>query len=157
MNRREFTKSLAAAAATPALPVKALGVAAGPIIPQALYAKAAHWASVWHLSSLATFRNVLDVDHDMAEAVFTRLQSDGYLSAPDKFGFAYCARPWRTAAAISARGVAALKADTAPRKNHLKDLADHLLKEDGDAGAEAEIEPEDAPQDVEPAEQPKDL
>jgi len=50
-----------------------------------------------------------------------------------------------------------LKADTAPRKNHLKDLADHLLKEDGDAGAEAEIEPEDAPQDVEPAEQPKDL
>jgi len=68
MNRREFTKSLAAAAATPALPARALSLAA-PAVP-------------------AVPGAILGVDQAAAEAVFEQLQHQGIISAPDACGFA---------------------------------------------------------------------
>ncbi len=93
MNRREFTKSLAAAAAAPVLPTKALSVGA-TVVPEALFAKAANWARVWHMSTPDTFRKILDVDEGTANVVFDRLQDEGVISATDASGFAHAVNPW---------------------------------------------------------------
>lgn len=141
MNRRDFTKSLAAAAASPALPVKALSMAAGPVVPAALYAKAAHWARMWHISTIATYRNILGVDQDLAEAVFAQLQDDGLLTKPDRSGFAYAARPWYRETAVAGRLSKALGAEAG-------DVGHQSAHHSGRQLVEDLVEP-DAPEPVE--------
>ncbi len=147
MNRREFTKSLAAVAAAPALPAKALSMAASPVIPTALYAKAAHWASMWHISTIATYRNILGVDQDLAEAVFSQLQSDGLLTKPDRSGFAYAARPWYREAAVAGRLKQALapKGDEAGNTS-IRQLVEDLVEDEhrGQEPTEAAVTPDQA-------------
>ena len=113
MNRREFTKSLAAAAAAPALPLRRAAAAPAITIPPALYAKAAHWAGMWTFSTAATFRNILGVDQAFADTVFQQLQDDGVLDRADAGGIAMAIRPWFREPAIAARLAAVTKGGTA--------------------------------------------
>lgn len=129
MNRREFTKSLAAATITPALPGKALALGASTV-PEALFARAVKWAPVWHKSTAATFAKILKVDRTTAAEVFARLQQEGVISKPGADGFAYAAQPWfedaKVAVDLSERLInAPLAQARAPLKRVLDDgLAD---------------------------------
>lgn len=101
MKRRQFIKSLAAAAAAPMMPLK-LAARPLPVSPE-LYAKAAHWAGLWVHSTPTTYQNVLGVEHSVGKAVFERLQADGILGAVDSCGIARAVTPYHEIPEVAAR------------------------------------------------------
>lgn len=97
MNRREFTRNLAAAAALPALPAKALGLpaAAAPVaLSQHPYNWAAFIARVHDTASPRMFQRYLRVSDDMSHQICSVLQSQGVITAPNAAGISRAMSPF---------------------------------------------------------------
>jgi len=95
MNRREFTASLAALAATPALPM-VISAAAAPqsaTVPAGTYAWAQLIARAQNRCSPAMLARHLRLPTDAATALFNEMVRDGVLRAPGIAGVAQAAQP----------------------------------------------------------------
>ncbi len=117
MNRREFTTSIAALAATPALPFGAFTPAtAAPAaaLPPGAYAWAQLIARAQNKCSPATLARHLHVDINTATQLFDTMVRDGVLRAPGAVGIAQATNP------IDASGIRAPRL-TARVRAHLKD------------------------------------
>lgn len=95
MNRREFTTSLAAIAATPALPlsVGAATAAQPAIVPAGTYAWAQLIARAQNRCSPAMLARQLRLTEGAAEKLFSEMIRDGVLRTPGSAGVAQAARP----------------------------------------------------------------
>ncbi len=127
MKRRQFIKSVAAAATAPLVPSQ-LAANPLPVSPEA-YAKAVHWAGLWVHSTAATYQNILGVDYKTGVAVFQRLQMDGILGMTDGIGVAKAVTPYYEIPQVAARLKEAMAkpvptaAPKLERPGKLKDLA----------------------------------
>lgn len=121
MNRREFTASLGAVAASTVLPLGALRAAAPSVtIPPATY----HWA---HLIARARgsvspdlLARQLRITPHAAEAVFQSLVRDGVIRTPTAAGIAQAVKPMQTTGR-TATTRAALKKRLMAGCEHLQD------------------------------------
>jgi hypothetical protein len=96
MNRRQFTASLAALAATPILPFGAITpAAAAPVaaFPPGAYAWAPLVARAQNKCSPATLAQHLHLDANAATQLFNTMVRDGVLRAPGAVGIAQAANP----------------------------------------------------------------
>lgn len=94
MNRREFTASLAALTALPALPVGASAIAPpAAAVPPGAYAWAQLIARAQNRCSPAMLARHLRLGPDAAQALFQQMVRDGVLRAPTLGGLAQAAQP----------------------------------------------------------------
>lgn len=94
MNRREFTASLAALAAAPAIPVAAAPVAtAKAALPPGAYLWAELIARAQNTCSPAMIAKHLRISTTAAEGLFNQMVQDGVLRAPGLTGAAQAAKP----------------------------------------------------------------
>ena len=97
MNRRQFTASLAALAATPALPLAArMPAAAAPAIPPGAYAWAELIAKAQNKCSPDMLAKILHLKPEVAKVLFKDMVVDGVLQAPGTSGIAKPAKPFDT-------------------------------------------------------------
>ncbi len=95
MNRREFTKGLAAAGLAPALPLPSIAKAA----PAAMAAKDPmyFWASfvtrVHNKCSPAMLTRLLSLEPEHSAKLFSQLMADGAVTAPDIYGLSKSTNP----------------------------------------------------------------
>lgn len=135
MNRREFTASLAALAATPALPISAIAPAAAtPIaaIPPGTYAWAQLIARAQNRCSPAMLARHLHLDDRTAKHLFETMLRDGVLRTPGAVGIARAAKPIDTSGTRTPGLTTKLRSRL---KQALKPQADTppLVKADGPA------------------------
>jgi len=94
MNRRQFTASLAALAATPALPLAARAAApAATALPPGSYLFAELIARAQNTCSPALLAKHLRLDAATARQLFGQLVTDGVIKAPSAAGIAQATRP----------------------------------------------------------------
>ena len=95
MNRREFNTSLAALAATPALPfgVTAATASQSAAVPAGTYAWAELIARAQTRCSPAMLARQLHLSQDVAQQLFNEMLRDGVLRAPGAAGIAEAAKP----------------------------------------------------------------
>tara|TARA_R110002094_G_scaffold60570_4_gene71218 strand:- start:639 stop:1142 length:504 start_codon:yes stop_codon:yes gene_type:complete len=93
MNRREFTTSMAALAAAPALPLPAAAPRTAAQIPTGTYAWGQLIARAQNTCNPAMLARHLRLDADVAHALFDTMLRDGVLRAPDIAGLARAAQP----------------------------------------------------------------
>ena len=97
MNRRQFTASLAALAATPALPLAArIPAAAAPAIPPGAYAWAELIAKAQNKCSPDMLAKILHLKPEAAQVLFKDMVVDGVLQSPGTSGIAKAAKPFDT-------------------------------------------------------------
>lgn len=92
MNRREFTASLAAMVAAPALPLPAR-TAAPAAIPPGAYGWAQLIARAQNRCDPAMLARQLHLSADAAQSLFNQMLRDGVLRAPGLAGVAQAAKP----------------------------------------------------------------
>jgi len=95
MNRREFTKGLAAAGLAPALPLPALAKAA-PAVAAAkdpMYFWANFVSRVHNKSSANMITRLLKIDAEHGAKLYAQLIADGALTAPDAYGLSQSTNP----------------------------------------------------------------
>lgn len=94
MNRRQFTASLAALAAVPALPFQALAARAAPVaVPPGAYAWAQLIARAQNGCSPAMLAQQLNLSGAAANQLFRDMVADGVLRAPGAAGVARAVNP----------------------------------------------------------------
>lgn len=94
MNRRQFTASLAALVATPALPLSATAARTAPMaVPPGTYAWAQLIARAQNGCSPAMLANHLRLSAPVADQLFRDMVRDGVLRAPGMAGVARAANP----------------------------------------------------------------
>ena len=93
MNRREFTASLAALAAAPALPFAASAAAPAASLPPGAYAWAQLIARAQTKCSPAMLARHLSLDPAQAETLFGQMVRDNVLRAPGAAGTAQAVQP----------------------------------------------------------------
>lgn len=135
MNRREFTQGLAAVAATPALPLKAIAAGsstasaavatAGNFTPYA-YTCAVHYAQMMGRASPEILVKEFGIPASSARAITARLIKKGILLAPNAIGVSRAAQ----AIAPAAKPVVPTLPKAAKPPEMAK-LAKELLLEDG--------------------------
>lgn len=113
MERRQFIKSLAAAASTPIIPV---GMLQSAKIPASLYASAVTFASSGAYFSANYLKSTLGLDDAVGKAVVSRLKQDGLVGDMGRSGVMfsktfYAKHIELAAKAVSTAGSAQLKAD----------------------------------------------
>ena len=97
MNRRQFTASLAALVATPALPLAArMPITAAPVVPPGAYAWAELIARSQNTCSPKMLAKLLHLKPEVASVLFKDLVSDGVLRMPGSTGLAKAAQPFDT-------------------------------------------------------------
>ncbi len=97
MNRREFTTSLAAVFAAPALPLAARTPAiAAPAVPPGAYAWAQLIAQAQNKCSPDMLAKMLHLKPEVAQILFKDLVVDGVLQMPGRTGIAKAANPFDT-------------------------------------------------------------
>lgn len=104
MNRREFTASLAAAAALPVIPLAGPAPAAVPtaVVPPGAYAWAQLIARAQNRCSPAMLARHLHLSADAAGILFEQMVRDGVLRAPTAAGVARAATPLQVPGAARA-------------------------------------------------------
>ena len=155
MKRREFLRSTAALAATPAFPIK--GLAAGAPVAAADYERAVKWVHKWTMANAGALKSAFGLDQTTANSLFEQLQSDGILAQANSHGLARAAKPWFKDPLAITRTAAPLR-PSSPRGERLRDRVMRLL-EDPDApntvDAEADTPlPQDDPPDTQQSSQP---
>ncbi len=113
MNRRQFTRSLAAlglAPALPALPIPATAATAQAGYTPYMYGLGAHMARSTGLCSPEMLVRKLGLRPDAARAMQAQLIKSGILSAPDTAGMAMAARPYMASLRFKSLGHATGKA-----------------------------------------------
>lgn len=95
MNRREFTKGLAAASLTPALPIKALGAAvpAAELAKDSMYIWANFVTRVHNKCSPDMLTRLLHIDPSHSAKLYAQLMADGAITAPNMFGLSQSTDP----------------------------------------------------------------
>ena len=100
MNRREFTRGLAALGVAPALPLPALArgaPAAGAVAMSTAAEQMYFWgwftARVHKTCSPDSLSRLLKLDPDVATEIFNRLLTDGAITPPDAFGVSRAVDP----------------------------------------------------------------
>ena len=97
MNRRQFTKSLAALAATPALPVKAFagasGATAATVATPNLYTWGQMIARTHQQCSPGMLSRLLKIDLSRAASIHARLLRNGVVGPADAFGISRAIKP----------------------------------------------------------------
>ena len=97
MNRRQFTASLAALVAAPAVPLAArVPAAAAPVVPAGAYAWAELIARAQMQCSPEMLARSLHLSPAVARTLFKDMVVDGVLRAPASTGMAQAARPFDT-------------------------------------------------------------
>ncbi|MEO3415489.1 hypothetical protein AAFO92_12605 [Roseovarius sp. CAU 1744] len=99
MNRRDFTRSLAAlslAPLAPSLPAIAAAPVPAPTFTPYMYGLAAHLARSTGLCSVGMLSQQLAVSPATARAMQAQLIRSGVISAPNAAGMAVAARPYMT-------------------------------------------------------------
>jgi len=132
MNRRQFTASLAALVAAPALPVLPRAAVAGTAaVPPGAYAWAQLIARSQNQCSPGMLAKCLNLRPDVASALFKDMIVDGVLQTPGASGVAHAAHPFDT---TGLKGRITTKArDTARNLMQIEDRRDEvppLVKED---------------------------
>lgn len=106
-------QSIAAAAATPALPS---GVFAGaPAFPAALYDRAVHYTRLWGTSVPEMYTSALGLDLEQATALFRKLATDNIIATPNANGFATAISPYFKASALTQAGSETAKSTLKPK------------------------------------------
>jgi hypothetical protein len=97
MNRRQFTASLAALAATPALPLAArMPSVAAPAIPPGAYAWAELIAKAQNTCSPDMLAECLHLKPEVAQVLFKDMVVDGVLQTPGTGGISRAIKPFET-------------------------------------------------------------
>lgn len=87
MKRRDFLKSMSAAAALPAMPSFAMASSPGaPVVAADLMTRATKWAGLWKNSSVAMLKHQFKLDDQAAKELFKKLVSSNVISAPNARG-----------------------------------------------------------------------
>lgn len=116
MNRREFTASLAGAAALPFVPLPAHAAAAARALPPTAYAWAHLIARAQPQVSAAYLARHLRLEAPVARALFGQLVADGVVGAPTALGAAQAVNPLASPARTSLRAsLESLVKDPSPR------------------------------------------
>lgn len=115
MNRRQFTKGLTTLAASPLMPLSAIGAASAEtvLLHQSVqpYNWAAFIARVHNKASVKMFKRHLNLDDDQAHDVLKVLLREKVIAAPNPQGISQCAEPF-------VRGISTLGNVTKPFVNH---------------------------------------
>lgn len=87
MKRRDFLKSMSAAASLPAMPSFAMANTSGtPVIAADLMTRATKWAGLWKSSSASMLKHQFKLDEQAAQALFKKLVSSNVIGAPNAQG-----------------------------------------------------------------------
>jgi len=149
MNRRQFTASLAALFAAPALPLAArVPAAATPAVPAGAYAWAQLIARSQNKCSPDMLAKLLHLKPEVAKVLFKDMVVDGVLRAPGTSGIAKAVQPFETTGLEStATGRLKTRAKDALEKAMTSDAQseeEHPLVTEGDPGLQsAHISAED--------------
>ncbi len=142
MNRREFTKGLAAAGLTPALPLPSLAATgqAAVAAKDSMYVWANFITRVHNKCSPEMLSRLLKVDAGHGAKLYAQLLADGAISAPNAYGISKATEPlYQQFATVTGHG--SKVAATAEPSDNSK-LLDKVM--DDDAGGEEDVT-EDAP------------
>lgn len=132
MNRRDFTRSLAALGLAPALPaLPAAAAPAGPAYMPYMYGLGVHMARSTGLSSAEMLSRHLALPPAAARAMQAQLMRSGIITAPNTAGVAVAAEPYMT----SIRFKLAQASSAKPTRRLLRHLTD---------AAQAETRPSDS-------------
>ncbi len=144
MNRREFTKSLAAASLAPALPLKSLAAAAPAAATDSMYVWADFISRVHNKCSPEMLMRLLKVDASKGHALYSQLMANGAISAPNAYGISQATKPlYQEFATVTGHSAKSAAPASASRKVSLDKLIDEdpqeaEAEEDGAASDEAD-------------------
>jgi|GEM_PF-1992929 len=95
MNRREFTKGLAAAGLAPALPLPSIAKAApaAMAVKDPMYFWASFVSRVHNKCSPAMLTRLLKLEPEHSAKLFSQLLADGAVTAPDIYGLSQSTNP----------------------------------------------------------------
>ena len=137
MNRRDFTKSIAAlglAPALPALPASGAAAAAAPAYTPYMYGLGAHMARSIGQCSPEMLMQKLHLAPGAARAMQAQLIKGGILSAPNSAGLAMAARPYMQGASMA---TGSLSAAGRTARTMLRDAMRDEMTEDPESGPES--------------------
>lgn len=138
MNRREFTASLAALVAAPALPLPAATRAAAPALPPATYL----WADLIARSrgsvDAGFLARRLGLTSDMAHSVMDQLITDGVLKTPGLTGLAKASNPIR----FDARPTTKMARSLESAKRKFRDVVKEQLSDEQEMASDTSLDTE---------------
>lgn len=123
MKRRQFIKTLTAAAATPLMPAH---MARANTVTGAQYAKAVEAAHQWAYLSVGNLKRALGVTSQTSQALLTRLHADGIIGAAGQGGITLAPKYVVENARIAAKTLTAQKVEMG--RTSLKDIADKMAQ-----------------------------
>ena len=94
MNRRDFGKTLGAAMAVPALPVKAAAPAVAPVIYEQTFLWAGFLSRIYNGASVKMLKNHFRLSDSDATAMMQKLYQANIINAPDAAGKATAVQPY---------------------------------------------------------------
>ena len=143
MKRRTFLTNLAATAALPFVPMKALAAAA-PTAATASMEQPYLWASfitrVHNNASPAMLQRLLKLDEGMANRVYSELIKNNVVTSPNAYGISRAVNPFPQPGMAHMQGQAASQTvKTSDKPVELKDISEKSTSEDDSSPVNQEV------------------